>query len=92
MEKDGGEALNGSGEPSGGEVKQEITPETVVARLVIEMRADSSVRVEGCIADKVLSYGLLQAAKDAIFERHLQTKLVPVQTGGRMLNFLRGKR
>ena len=69
-----------------------VAPDTVVARLVIEMRADSSIRVEGCVADKVLAYGLLQAAKDAIFEKHFEKKLTPINTNGKMLNFLRGKR
>ena len=69
-----------------------VAPDTVVARLVIEMRADSSIRVEGCVADKVLAYGLLQAAKDAIFEKHFEKKLTPINTNGKMLSFLRGKR
>lgn len=45
-------------------------------RLVVEMLPDGRVTVSGSIDNKLLCYGLLESAKDAIREFQLNQKLI----------------
>lgn len=45
-------------------------------RLVVEMLPDGRVTVSGPIDNKLLCYGLLESAKDAIREFQLNQKLI----------------
>ncbi len=74
---------------------QEPKPLAVVARLVIQMYEDRSLKVEGTINDKVIAYGLLESARDAIFEKHLSDKqraIIKSNGGSGILGFVRGMR
>lgn len=79
------ETESGKVEPGHGE-----DAKRVVARLVIELHADSTIKVEGNISDKMLSYGLLESARDAIFEHGLRVKQTNPGTH-RVMDFLRRK-
>ena len=41
-------------------------PTNIIGQLIISLRQDGNVDVQGPIANKVLCYGLLERAKDAI--------------------------
>lgn len=53
------------------------------AQLLITLQADGSVQVQGPINDKVLCYGLLECARDAIQEAAARaaavSRIVPAQ-------------
>lgn len=48
-------------------------------QILIEMD-EHGVRVTGAIMDKGLAYGLLEAARDAIYEYHQKRMIVPAQS------------
>lgn len=62
-----------------------------VARLTISLFEDKTIRVEGPIGDKGLSYGMLGLARDAIFEHHLRSGVKNGQDKHRIINFIRGR-
>ena len=41
-------------------------PTNIIGQLIISLRQDGNVDVQGPLANKVLCYGLLERAKDAI--------------------------
>ncbi len=58
-------------------------------KLIIEIQDDGSVRVDGCVNDKILAYGMLDAARDAIRDhiakntrRVMPVSLMPEITNG----------
>ena len=61
-----------------------------VARLIISVFDNQSVRVDGPIADKILSYGMLASAKDAIYEFHQQQGQNKKANGNGIIKFVRG--
>lgn len=72
----------------------ETEPSTQSVILTIIMNPDGTIRVDGPINNKVLSYGMLDLAKDAIFEHHMkliQSKLIKPNGHG-IMDFVRGKR
>ena len=73
---------------SNGNIPAPLTPQ-VKAVLTITMFDDGSISVNGPIGDKVLSYGLLESARDAIFEKHLRT--VKGSNGRGFIDFIRTK-
>ena len=76
-----GEIVNGNG-------SEEIKPEPQLPRLVIQMEQDGSIVVGGTMQDKVLAYGMLESAKEAIKLFHdNQNKIHPVKGG--LINHLR---
>ena len=65
-------------------------PEVYTPKLTIEIMPDGQIRVTGCINDKLLSYGLLESARDAIQKYHDNTpKLVKPNGNGHMIDFVR---
>lgn len=80
------------------ESEQESTPQDDVAKLpnegrpyiTIAIKADQTIGVFGTIQDKVIAYGLLGAARDAI-QTHIdeQNKVRIAKPEHRILNFLR---
>ena len=54
------------------EVKSEDVPNGGRPWLQVIVREDRSIQVSGSINDKVLAYGLLEAAKDAVRD-HIQS-------------------
>lgn len=71
--------------------RQEIPEKDLVARLIIEQVKDGAIRIQGPIGDKILSYGLLDCARDAIFEHHQKLGNVIKSNGHGILNFIRRK-
>lgn len=69
----------------------EDKPKDVV--LTIALRPDGRTIVNGPIADKILAYGMLASAQDAIrkFHEQLDRANTPVKQN-RLINYLRGKR
>lgn len=61
-----------------------------VARLVITLFDNQAVKVEGPIKNKQMSYGMLEVARDAIFEQHFMDRLKP-KNGNGILSFVRGR-
>lgn len=45
-----------------------------VAQLLIVLLDDGAVRVDGCVHDRMLSYGMLALAKEAICQLHLNAQ------------------
>ena len=60
----------------------------IKAVLTITLLQDQTIKVEGPISDKFISYGMLESAKDAIFETHFMNRLKP-KNGNGILNFAR---
>ena len=72
----------------------EIKPEAEPIRMTIELSLDGNIQVNGPIDNKVLAYGLLQAAQDAIFRHHEELRKNKIQAANgnhRIINFIRGK-
>lgn len=67
--------------------------EVQLPRLVIQLMADGGVSIVGPIKDKILSYGMLESAKEAIQEYHLSQKSKIIKPNGdgehRIFDFLR---
>lgn len=63
--------------------------------LVISLNLETNnISIQGPINDKVLAYGMLEFARDAIFEHHKKlekTAIIPVNGNG-IMNFVRGKK
>lgn len=61
--------------------------------LAIAVRADNSISVNGSINDKVLAYGLLESARDAI-KAHIEKQAIEknIPEPHRIMEFLRRKR
>ena len=53
-------------EPEVESKKEEPQAEQKIPSLFIRLMPDRTVKVEGCINDKILAYGLLDCAKDAV--------------------------
>ena len=77
----------------------EVNPEQKIElpRLIIQMNENGSITVSGPINDKILSFGMLEGAKDAIRDHiHKSQQALLVQPNGNkhgLLNYLRnGKR
>lgn len=52
------------------------------AQLLISLHANGSVQVQGATNDKILAYGLLECARDALqdyFEKLQRSAIVPVK-------------
>jgi len=64
------------------ENQEEQKPEAVYPRLVIEVQENGIIKVTGHINDKILPYGLLQAAKDAIKEHLDYQSLMKIKKNG----------
>ena len=64
-------------------------PEEVsVAKIEIELFADNHISLNGPINDRIVFYGMLQMAHDAVFEAHL-SKPKLVKGNGGLINYLR---
>lgn len=81
-------------------MSEDIKPEEVKPQLpiiTIQMTEDGGVIVAGPIRDKILSYGMLEAAKDAIHEHHMEQKysiqkktdMLITKSNGHMMDFVR---
>lgn len=58
------------------------------AKLVITMYEDQSIKVDGPIGERVLCYGMLECAKDALFEYAADCKRKK-SNGHGIINFVR---
>lgn len=61
---------------------EEQKPELQYPRLVIEVQENGTIKVSGSINDKVLAYGLLESAKDAIKEHLDHQSLMKIKHNG----------
>jgi hypothetical protein len=59
-----------------------------VIKLVVTLDVDNSIKVEGPTHDKVLCYGMLEWAKEAISEFHRKGQNVEVAEGAAGQQFL----
>ncbi len=67
----------------------EGSKETVLT-LVISLNAvTGGINVNGPINDRVLCYGILEMAKDAI-RKHNEAKVIPLNGNHRIMDFIRG--
>lgn len=60
--------------------------------MTITLSPDGKIHVKGPISQKLLAYGLLEAARDAINEEHQRQRLSVVKPNGRhaIMDFVRG--
>lgn len=71
----------------------DASQEPKLPELTIRVNPNGSVTVHGPINDKILAYGMLEAARDAIFEHSMrQIASIIKPNGGGMLSRLRGGR
>lgn len=62
---------------------EDLTPkEAQQMQLIITVKPNGSISVEGPINDKVLCYGLLEAAKDAVKQHVDQSSLLKANGNG----------
>lgn len=63
-----------------------------LAAISITLNRDMSISVTGPNQDRLLSYGLLGLARDAIHDEYLRNKVKPVNlvNGHGIMNFIRG--
>lgn len=78
------------------EIKPESneTSEPTQIVMTITLSPDGSVKVVGPISQKLLAYGLLEAARDLIHEHHIALAMsnTPKKNGGGLISHLRGMR
>lgn len=67
--------LSGSGE-------NDVPKEVQLPRLVIEIKENGTISVTGAINDKILAYGLLESARDAIKQYHDMQELKAIKKNG----------
>ena len=73
------------------------TPEATEKELTLTITLNletNTISILGPINDKVVAYGMIEFARDAIFEHHRKMEVSKIVTvpGSRMLNFVRGKK
>jgi len=66
-----------------GEDHRMSQPQSIVAQLVIVLNADGTLGVNGPVENKMLVYGMLEMAKDAVrdFNKNSQKKIVELPPG-----------
>lgn len=76
--------MSDSNEPIQSEESQE--PKPIV--LIIQVSPDGKIQINGPIANKLLCYSMLEGARDAVHEYHMNQNKIVKPTGG-LINYLR---
>lgn len=77
-------------ESQGQQEEQQEPSEKLI--LSIFLTKDGAVKVQGMINDKILSYGILESAREAIYQHHTQSKVQIVKPRNAIIDFMRGQR
>ena len=72
---------------------QEVEKTELTLTITLDLNTNN-ISILGPINDKVVAYGMIEFARDAIFEHHRKMEVSKIVTvpGSRMLNFVRGKK